>query len=91
MEESNLENVLNILPDLADGKVFALLVILTADKEIILKPIGGKYGSGIIDAVKEAAEKYPGCKMKLFEQNYDDWNRYFNFRDNIREEEFLCK
>lgn len=71
------ENMLNILPELADEKVFGLLVILTADEEVILRPIGGRYGSGIIDAVKEAAEKYPGCRMKLFEENYDNWDRYF--------------
>ncbi|WP_028991395.1 hypothetical protein [Thermoanaerobacter thermocopriae] len=74
---SNIENILNVLPDLADEKIFALLVILTTDEKVVLRPIGGKYGSEIIDAAKEAAEKYPGCKMRLFEENYDNWDRYF--------------
>lgn len=74
---SNIEDTLNILPDLVNKEIFALLVILTADEKVVLRPIGGKYGSGIIDAIREAAEKYPGCKMKLLEENYNSWDRYF--------------
>ncbi|WP_256200951.1 hypothetical protein [Thermoanaerobacter thermocopriae] len=31
---SNIENILNVLPDLADEKIFALLVILTTDEKL---------------------------------------------------------
>ncbi|MEZ0536015.1 hypothetical protein ACAG39_02060 [Caldicellulosiruptoraceae bacterium PP1] len=66
-----------IINSLADKGTFALLVVLTQDGEVILRPIGGKWDSGIINAIQEMNEKYPNCKMKLFEQNYDDWFRYF--------------
>lgn len=67
-----------ILKSLADESVFALLIGLTSEGEVVLRPIGGKWGSGIIPAIEEMNQKYPGCKMKLLERNYDDWFRYFS-------------
>lgn len=67
-----------ILKSLADESVFALLIGLTSEGEVVLRPIGGKWGSGIIPAIKEMNQKYPGCKMKLLERNYDDWFKYFS-------------
>lgn len=72
-----LMNVLDTtLRSLVERDTFALLAVLTRDGDIILRPIGGRWGSGIVDAVHEMAERYPGCKMRLFEQNCD-WKRYF--------------
>jgi len=73
-EKNNLSNGVK---SLVEHGVFAVLVVMTEEGETVLRPIGGRWGSGIVDAVKEMAEKYPGCRMKLFEQNYDDWERYF--------------
>lgn len=61
---------------LVEPGVFALLAVLTAEGEVVLRPIGGRWDAGIRDAVREMAEKYPGCKMRLFEQKCD-WKRYF--------------
>lgn len=72
-----IEEVTETVKELVDEGIFALLVVLTDKNNVILRPIGGKWGKSIIDVVAEMAEKYPGCKMKLFEQNYDDWQRYF--------------
>lgn len=66
-----------ILKALADESIFALLISVTQEGEVILRPIGGEWGSGIIVAIEEMNKKYPGCKMKLLERNYDDWFRYF--------------
>lgn len=71
------DSFFSAVKSLPERGVFALLVVLTEEGETVLRPIGGHWGSGIVDAVKEMAEKYPGCRMKLFEQNYDDWERYF--------------
>ncbi|QSQ10600.1 hypothetical protein H0A61_03010 [Koleobacter methoxysyntrophicus] len=71
------DSFLSAIKSLPERGVFALLVVLTEEGETVLRPIGGRWGSGIVDAVKEMSEKYPGCRMKLFEQNYDDWERYF--------------
>lgn len=54
----------------------AVLVVKTAEGNVVLKPIGGRWGAGIVEAVREIAEKYPGCKMRLFEQECN-WERYF--------------
>lgn len=64
------------LKDLALREVFALLVAETENGDIILRPIGGRYGSGIIEAIEEMKENFPGCRMKLFEVDYSNYNRY---------------
>lgn len=56
---------------------FALLAVLTHEGNIIIRPIGGDWGYDIIEAIQEMAEKYPNCKMRLYEHLYDDWRRYF--------------
>lgn len=73
----NIEELLNSTKSLVEQGTFAVLAVLTKEGEVTLRPIGGRWGAGIVDAVKEMAEKYPGCRMRLFEQNYDDWQRYF--------------
>ncbi|MDI6907919.1 MAG: hypothetical protein QMC81_10620 [Thermoanaerobacterales bacterium] len=70
------EQVLDAVKSLVERGTFALLAVLTPEGDVILRPIGGRWGSGIVDAVQEMAARYPGCKMRLFEQNCD-WRRYF--------------
>jgi hypothetical protein len=62
---------------LAEKSVFALLIVKTTGGETVLRPIGGSYGAGINDAIGEMLEKHPGCKMKMFEENYNDYFDYF--------------
>lgn len=62
---------------LVEPGVFAVLAALTAEGDVVLRPIGGSWGAGIVDAIRETAERYPGCKMRLFEQNYRDWKMYY--------------
>lgn len=62
--------------DLIANNVFALLLVENPDGEVILRPIGGKYGASIVKAVEEMNEKYPESKMKLFYQDCD-YNKYF--------------
>lgn len=69
---------LNVSEELAKKSVFALLLVITPDGEIVPRPIGNPHGSSIHEAILEMNEKYPGSKMKLFEQNYDSWRRYFD-------------
>lgn len=83
----NEEDIIKAVKDLTNTEVFAVLVVLTNEGGIVLRPIGGGWGSGIIDAISEIAEKYTNCRMKLFEQNYDDWQRYF--RHVISKEQML--
>jgi hypothetical protein len=71
------EKVADVVRGLVEPGVFAVLAVLTAEGEVVLRPIGGRWGAGIVDAVQEMAEKYPGCRMRLFEQNYRDWKMYF--------------
>lgn len=73
----NTEKLADSVKSLVDQGTFAVLSVLTKENEVILRPIGGRWGAGITDAIKEMAERYPGCKMRLFEENYDDWHRYF--------------
>lgn len=63
--------------DFVKDGVFALLVVKTADGETVIRPIGGGYGNGINDAIEEILEKYPDCKLKIYEENYSAWRRYF--------------
>lgn len=62
---------------LAEPGIFAVLVVMTQEGEVLMRPIGGRWGAGIVDAVQEMAQRYPNCKMRLFEQNYRDWKMYF--------------
>lgn len=57
--------------------VFAVLVAETAGGEIVIRPIGGSYDYNITNVAIALDEQYPGCKMRLFEQNYDSFGRYF--------------
>ncbi len=68
--------VLATVKDFVDPRTFAVLFAIAKDGEIIVRPIGGKWGSGITDAIREIAGKYPGCKMQLFER-CSEWKKYF--------------
>lgn len=70
------EQLLNAVNGLVESSTFAILAAMTKQGNVVLRPIGGQWGSGIIDAIQETAEKYPGCKMQLFER-CNDWKRYF--------------
>jgi len=62
---------------LVERGTFAVLAVLTREGDVVLRPIGGRWGAGIVDAIREMAERYPGCRMRLFEHPYDDWDLYF--------------
>lgn len=70
------DQVLDAVRSLVERGTFAVLAVLTAQGDVVLRPIGGRWGSGIRDAVEEAAGKYPGCRMQLFERACD-YERYF--------------
>jgi hypothetical protein len=72
-----MEHCHKAIKDLAEPGVFALLTALTPEGDVIIRPIGGDWKTDIIEAIQETAEKYPGCKFRLFEHNYDIWRRYF--------------
>lgn len=65
------EQFFDAVKGLVECDTFALLVVKNADGEVVLRPIGGRWGSGIRDAVREMARKYPGCKMRLLSQEID--------------------
>lgn len=64
------------LKTLVERDVFALLVAVTSSGDVILRPIGGRYGESIVRAVEEVNGKYPDSRMKLFCQNYE-YDKYF--------------
>lgn len=68
----------SVTDDLVSEGVFALLAVLTADGEVVLRPIGGDWGYDITDAAKEMASRYPNCKMRLYEHGYNAFRRYFS-------------
>lgn len=70
------EQLFDAAKGLVERGTFAVLAVLTKEGDVVLRPIGGRWEAGIVDAVREMAEKYPGCKMRLFEQECD-WERYF--------------
>ncbi|MGI9862513.1 hypothetical protein SDD30_14125 [Moorella naiadis] len=61
------------LDDLTRDDTYAFLVIVT-DNEAFVRPIIVGDG-GICEAVREASEKYPGCRLRLFTRDHD--RRYF--------------
>lgn len=67
----------DMVSGLVKSGVFALLAAQTLEGNVILRPIGGDHGSDIIEAIRDMDRTNPGCKMRLFEHNYDDWRRYF--------------
>lgn len=68
----------NVAEELAQKGIFAILLVITPEGEVVPRPIGNPFGSSIHEAILEMNERYPSSKMKLFEQNYDSWRRYFN-------------
>jgi len=62
---------------LAEPGVFAVLLIQTLEDKTLIRPIGGQWHPGIIDAIEEADKTFPSCKVKLLERNYNDWRKYF--------------
>lgn len=72
---------MSVIPDnlraLTVPGTFALLAALTRENEIILKPINANENADIIEAIQEIVAEHPGCKMRLFEHNYNSWKRYF--------------
>jgi hypothetical protein len=79
------ERLLNAVKSLIERDTFAVLAVLTREGDVVLRPIGGRWGAGIRDAVQEMAEKYPGCKMRLFEQecNYEKYFKGIVVRDQV--------
>lgn len=73
--------------DFAAEKSFALLMILTVDGKTLIRPIGGDWANGINEAIEVAKESFPGCKMKIYEENYGAWKKYFMpngvLKDNV--------
>ena len=72
-----MEEMMDCVSGLVENGTFAILAVLTKEGHVVLRSIGGHWSSNITDAAKEMIEKYPGCKIRLFEQNYDAWDRYF--------------
>lgn len=72
----NAKEVLDAACALVETGTFALLAVKTVEGNVILRPIGGRWDAGIIDAIQEMADKYPGCKMRLFEQE-SNYEKYF--------------
>lgn len=70
------EQIIDTVKSLVEPGTFAILAAMTKQGDVVLRPIGGQWGSGIIDAIQEIAEKYPSCRMQLFER-CNDWKRYF--------------
>ena len=70
------EDVFDTVRALIETGTFALLVVKPVEGDVVLRPIGGRWDAGIIDAIQEMADKYPGCKMRFFEQE-GNWNKYF--------------
>lgn len=70
---------------LVERDTFAVLAVLIQEGDVVLRPIGGRWGAGIRDAVREMAEKYPGCKMRLFEQecSYEKYFKGIVARDQV--------
>jgi len=62
---------------LAECGVFAILLIQTQENKTLMRPIGGQWQPGISDAISEAVNEFPSCKMKLLARNYNDWRKYF--------------
>ena len=70
-------------------KAFGLLVIQTTENTTVLRPIGGRYGNGINDAIEEMDKNYPNCKMKiLFE--YNDSVKKYLIPNGISSDWLLC-
>ena len=63
-------------PDNDIKEIFGLLIVQTTDDKTILRPIGGKYGNGINDAIEEMDAKYPGCKFRILEEGYASSQKY---------------
>lgn len=70
------EDVMDAVRSLTEAGTFAVLAVQTKEGDVVLRPIGGRWGAGIADAVREMAERYPDCRMQLFERNCD-WKKYF--------------
>jgi len=64
------------LKSLMDYDTFALLVAVTSSGDVVLRPIGRRYGASIIQAIEEINNRHPDSKMKLFYQDYD-YDKYF--------------
>lgn len=79
------EQLFDAIKGLVERDTFALLAVKNVDGEVVLRPIGGRWGSGIRDAVREMAEKYPGCKMRLLGQEVD----YKHFEGIVPREQVL--
>ena len=65
------------ISQLANPGVFAILVVRTQQGETILQPIGGDNEYNIKKVAQKMVEEYPECTMRLFEQEYDSYHRYF--------------
>jgi hypothetical protein len=79
------EQLFDAVKSLVERGTFAVLAVLTREGDVVLRPIGGRWGSGIRDAVQEMAEKYRGCKMRLFSQEID----YKHFGDIVSRDQVL--
>jgi hypothetical protein len=73
----NNEHLNNIVSCMAEQSTFTILLAQTTEGEVVVRPIGKHWGGEIGDAVQEMAERYPGCKIRLFNGN-SDWRKYFS-------------
>jgi len=60
------EELLDAVRSLVERGTFAVLAVRTAEGDVVLRPIGGRWDPGIVNSVREMAEKYTGCKTRLF-------------------------
>lgn len=51
------ERLLDAVRSLVERGTFVVLAVRAAEGEAVLKPIGGRWDPGIVDAVREMAEK----------------------------------
>jgi hypothetical protein len=80
------ENVSDTVEALVEKGIFGLLAVKPVEGDVVLRPIGGRWDSGIIDAIQEMADKYPGCKMRLFDQesNFDKYFKGIVSKDQVQ-------
>jgi hypothetical protein len=72
MGKKNIQNNPAHILSAADlVKSFGVIIALTAQGELVSRPLGGEWENGICEAVEEVANAYPGCKIKLFTNNYE--------------------
>ncbi|GHU89699.1 hypothetical protein FACS1894202_08340 [Clostridia bacterium] len=67
----DIKDLTGTVRELVKPGVFAFLAVLTREGDAVFMVIGGAGNPSITEVIQEAAVKYPGCKMRLFEDNYN--------------------